>query len=213
MKTTSQPKRRQQNIRVSLALNVIVPIVVYATLRHYQFSDFTALAWSSVIPTLDTISTWIIDKQADLLGTLSVFSLALQLLANGLLSSHSVLLKADGLFTTAPIGLAFIISALVNKPLLVSLRQTILSGVSGPQAKLLAAREPSQRKMVMLSIFIGSTLVLYAAINLTLAIILPPVTFQSVSGIVGWVAIALCVVIVIFRKKKVIQQSKRASNV
>jgi hypothetical protein len=177
----------------------------YAACRHYHYSNFTALAWSSVVPTLDTIGTWIIDKQADLLGTLSVFSLALQLLANGFLGSHSVLLKADGLFTTAPIGLAFIISALMNRPLLVSLREAIVSSISGPQAKQLLAHSPSQRKMVMLSLLIGLALVLYTAINLILAIVLSSTSFPGVSSAVGWGAIALCVIIVIFRKKKLTQ--------
>jgi hypothetical protein len=33
MESKQQPKRGRQNIRVSLALNVIVPIIVYAVCR------------------------------------------------------------------------------------------------------------------------------------------------------------------------------------
>jgi hypothetical protein len=207
MNTTLQPNHGPQNIRLSLALNIILPVVLYTVLRHFHFSYFTALAYSSVVPTFDTISTWLRHKQFDCLGMISAGSIALQLLASGLLTSNSVLLKADGLLTVAPLGIAFIISALIDKPLLTLLRQTILSAISGPQAEQLAARKPSQRKMVIISLVIGSALVLYAAVNLALAIILPPANFPTVSRDISWGAIALCVGIVSYRKKRA-QQAK-----
>lgn len=188
---TQQTKQGQRNLKVSLFINIIVPVMLYTVLRYFHVSNFVSLAWSAAIPTLDSIITWIIQKRIDWIGVYTILGFVLQLLVSGLLSDNTIIIKTNDLLTSGPLGIVFIISAFINKPLLLPLRQAVLSSVSSPKIEQLKSQTPSQHGMVIASYIIGSALLLHALVILILAIMLPTTTFLVVSKAVTWGAILL----------------------
>lgn len=200
--TMQQTKQGRRKLQISLFINIIVPVVLYSVLRYFHVSNFVSLACSAAIPALDSIFTWITQKRIDWLGTYTVLGFVLQLLVSGLFGGNTIVIKANDLLTSGPLGVVFIGSALMNKPLLLPLRQAVLSSVSGPKAELLAAKTPSQRQMVIGSLVIGSALLLHSLVILILAIMLPTTSFLIASKVVTWGAILIGIVFVKFVRSR-----------
>lgn len=211
MKNSSiqQTKQGRRNLQISLIINIIVPVVLYTVLRYFHISNFVSLALSAAIPTLDSILTWITQKRIDWIGAYTVLGFVLQLVVSGLISDNTIVIKANDLLTSVPLGVVFIVSALMSKPLLLPLRQAVLSSISNPKTQQLASQASSQRQMVIASFIIGSALLLHALVILILAITLPTTTFLVVSKAITWGAILLGIGIVkLIRGRKVDQRIK-----
>jgi len=208
-----QTKQGRRNLQISLVINIIVPVVLYTILRYFHISNFVSLALSASIPTLDSILTWITQKRIDWIGIYTVLGFILQLLVSGLLSDNTIVIKANDLLTSGPLGIVFIASALMDKPLLLPLRQAVLSSISNPKVEQLAARIPSQRQMVMASFIIGFALLLHALIILILAITLPTTTFLVVSKVVTWGALLLGIGIVKLRANQTVGKKTKGDTV
>jgi hypothetical protein len=211
--TNNQSKHAQNNLRWSLIINVIAPFVLYELLRHWHVSDFAALAWSAAIPTVDTLRTWIVRRRVDWIGAFSVAEFGLQLLLSAVSGNSVLMLKAGSALTTGPVGLLFIISALLGKPLLIPLREAVLSSISGPQADRLSAHTPSLRHMCMISEIIGAVLLLHAVTIYILALTLPIATFMVVSKVLTWGGLVAAFVLVRFGRSRMTQHGGVASHV
>jgi hypothetical protein len=197
-----QTKRAQNNLRLSLIINVIAPLLLYVLLRHFHVSNFASLAWSAAIPTVDTFRVWIVQRRIDWIGAFSVAEFAVQLLLTALIGG-TLILKINDAFVTGPLGLAFIVSALMNRPLLIPIRQAIISSVSGSQAKHLATRTPSLRQMNMVSIILGALLVLHSIAIVTLALTLPTTKFLLVSKVITWGGVVAAFLLVRFGRSRI----------
>jgi MFS family permease len=200
----------RQKLQFSLIINIIIPVLLYTVLKYFHVNDFESLAWSAAIPMLDSIITWITQKRIDWIGIYTILGFILQLLVSGLLSGNTIIIKTNDLLTSGPLGVVFIVSALMNKPLLLPLRQAVLSSISTHKAERLLAKTPSQHQMVIGSIVIGSALLLHALVILIFAIILPTTTFLVFSKVVTWGAIIIGIGILNLSHRKI---SERTSHV
>jgi hypothetical protein len=183
---SNHPRKMQQNLRLSLVINVIAPFVVYEALLHFHVGMVVALIWSATIPLVDTLYTMVVKRRLDWLGAFSILSFALQLAVSAFLGGNTLVIEANGLLTSAPLGIAFLVSALIDKPLLIPLRQAVLASVTGPQAERLAARPADRKQMRMLTGAIGLIFLLHSAVILVLALSLPTASFLIASKLVTW---------------------------
>ena len=111
-----KPSSAQLRFGLELFINLVLPWATYRALVAYT-GEFAATAWSAAPPTLWSLLELIRHRKIDALSLLVVSGIALSLAALTLGGSPRMLLVRENLFT-APIGLLFLASLLLKKPLI-----------------------------------------------------------------------------------------------
>jgi hypothetical protein len=107
----------RQALFFDLLCNALLPWLGYEWLkRSWDFSDFRALLWVTLIPVLYGLVILLQQRRVSLVAGLSLFSLGLSLISAML--SHDVrMLQIRESFCTALFGLLFLLSVPLGKPL------------------------------------------------------------------------------------------------
>ena len=101
---------------LELTVNLLLPWLTYRLLIPIT-TEFAAIAWSAAPPTLWSILELIRHRKVDALSLLVLAGIALSLAALLFGGSPRMLMVRENLFT-APIGLLFLVSLLMKKPLI-----------------------------------------------------------------------------------------------
>ena len=108
--------RGNAGFAVELLVNIVLPWATYTLLIPHT-SEFAAIAWSAAPPTLWSLLELARHRTLDALSILVLSGIALSLVALAFGGSPRMLMVRENLFTI-PIGLAFLVSLGLKKPLI-----------------------------------------------------------------------------------------------
>jgi hypothetical protein len=111
-----KPTAAQARLALELFINLVLPWLTYRALMPHT-TEFTATAWSAAPPTLWSLLELIRHRTLDALSLLVLGGIALSLAALLFGGSPRMLMVRENLFT-APIGLLFLASLWMKKPLI-----------------------------------------------------------------------------------------------
>ena len=178
MSTPSPQTFQLRSMLPSIALNAVVPLLVYTFVRPYFATDVTALIIAAAIPLLVTLVGFMVRRKVDIVGVISmvgfVVAAALQLITGG----DGLIVKVHSVLVTGPIGVVFLLSALVGRPLI----GVIFRYVARRNPAL---RLPSRHQSMVITLLLGGMFTLHTVVAVALALALPTPVFLAVSNPVG----------------------------
>ena len=172
---------------LEIAFNFVLPYVVYVATKQ-RLGDVNALIASSVPPVLWSIAEFARDRRIDALSILVLAGIVLSLLAFVGGGSAKFLQFREN-FATVLIGLAFLISAAVGRPLIYELARAGQRRKSEADAKsfeALGVNANFKRSMTMMTLVWGFGLIAQAAVACALLFVLSIEKYLLVSPIVGY---------------------------
>ncbi len=185
MSTPSPQTFQLRSMVGSIALNAVVPLVVYTLARPYFASDVTALIIAAVIPLLVTVVGFLVRRKVDMVGAISVVgfvvAVALQLITG---DGDGLIVKVQGVIITGPIGVLLLLSALIGRPLVAVIFNYIAR--RNPERRL-----PSRHQSMVITLILGTMFTLHTVVAVALALTLSTPVFLVVSNPVGWAILAV----------------------
>jgi hypothetical protein len=163
-----------------LAAAVVVPLVVYLLVRPHTGNDAAALAVAGGIPATFAVARFAWRRRIDPVGLVIVAGFGIAVLVSALTGGSSLVLKVRDAVPFGAIGVAFLLSAAVGKPLLGPLLQRAGRGGQLPSSWLTVG-----------TVIIGLTLTVDAVARVALALVLKTSTFLAVEHEASWSILAL----------------------
>jgi lysylphosphatidylglycerol synthetase-like protein (DUF2156 family) len=181
-----------RNVVVSVLINAVAPLVLYDQLQPRVGSTTTTLIAAAGIPLLWTVGRLAARRRLDPIGLLSLAGFALGILLVLLTGGNPLVFKIREAILTGIIGLVGLGSIAVRHPIgLLVLRR---SQTAAPEAAL-------RHAALWITAIAGVTLVVHAAVIITLAAVLSTGTFIAVHQLVGLGILALGVLALMGRKR------------
>ena len=180
-------RQRAPRLVLELAINFAAPVLIYDQL-HGRWGDLRALLASSGPPLVWSIFGFLRNRRVDALSVLSMVGITLSVLAFFGGGSAQFLQLREKLVTLL-IGLAFLGSAAIGKPLIYPLaRATVARESAEALASFEARREhPLLRQTVMVMTLVwGFGLLADVAISIILIYALPITAYLIVGPILGY---------------------------
>jgi hypothetical protein len=175
----------------SIALNVVVPFVLYMVLQPHVSNDFVALALASSFSAVYTLTVFAVRRKWDPVGAVAVVAYVIVLTSSLLSGGSEFVLKVNDVFITGPIGIAFLISVTVGHPLHLVIHEFIAKKRGGE------VHIHNRRAAVITSLLIGGMLTIHATVVILLAVSLSTPEFLALSRPVGLSIIAVGVVAIL----------------
>ena len=182
----------RKKLAMSLAINGLVPVALYALLRTLFANDVTALAIAGAVPAVRTLAVWIIRRRIDWISALAVLGFAIAFAVALLTDGDTLLFKVHGSLLTGGIGIVLLLSAVIGKPLLSPIMQALgrnnheLSNV--PTAR--PSNPESTKRIMQVTALIGLVLLIDAVTHIILALTLPTSIFLPLSRVINWVILS-----------------------
>lgn len=172
---------------IKLIVDIALPIGLYFALHFLGANDLVAFAIPAALPVLRVALWWLWKRRIEWIAVFTSLGFVLGLLAAWLLNGNPLFLKAHGVFLTGPLGIALLVSALIGRPLILSIIRLIQpeQRMNTQAYNTLASNPIMRRKTTMLTVGVGLLLTTHAVVELTLALTLPSDTFLLVSKIAG----------------------------
>ncbi len=182
---------------IKLVVDTVLPAGLYFALHFIGVDDLIAFAIPAAIPVLRATIWWVWKRSIEWIAVFASLGFALEIIGTWLLNGNPLFFKAHGVLLTGPLGLTLLVSAMIGRPLALSLLRLIKpEQLMAPQvSKRLSSNPITQSKATLLTVGLGGLLSVHALVELTLALILPPDTFLLVSKIAGWSVIIVGLVL------------------
>ena len=117
----------RKKLILSVAINGLVPVILYAVLRPHFANDASALAAAGLVPAAWTVAVWIVRRRGDWIGAMALLGFVLAVAGSILSGGNALLLKVHDSWLIGTIGLVLLVSAVIGKPLLLPIiRLTLL---------------------------------------------------------------------------------------
>jgi hypothetical protein len=165
-----------------LALNGVVPLLVYLLLRPYLPGEAAALAVAMAVPAAFTLALFGWRRRVDAIGVIAVAAFGIALIVVLLSGGNAFVLKLQEAVVTGPVGLLFLGSAAVRRPLLLVAAR--LASRGRPPSNAFVEERRRQASTVLTAIM-GATLVVHAAVLTVLALVLSTAEVLAVSRLAG----------------------------
>ncbi|MEV6554188.1 VC0807 family protein [Nocardia sp. NPDC051756] len=170
----------------SIARDIAVPVGAYFVLHALGYSDFAGLLAGTVVSALMVIGQAIRSRRLELMSAIILGGFVFGLVASLISGDPRMMIVKDSAATVL-IGLAFLISAMIGKPLtyLVA-RKAVSAGGPAKVAELETAyrTDPAKRRaFTVLTVLWGAGLMFEAAIRIVLAYQLPIHTMAWLSPV------------------------------
>lgn len=207
MEQQQQPDRQAAGFRrggiLKLVVDTALPIGLYFALHFMGLGDLVAFALPAAIPILRATLWWIWKRRIEWVAVFASLGFALEILGTWLLNGNPLFFKAHSVLLTGPLGLILLVSAIIGRPLLLSILRLIRSEqwVNFQARQGLASNPLTQRKATMLTVGIGLLLTTHALVELTLALTLPAGTFLLISKVAGGSVIIVGLVLLSWVRK------------
>jgi hypothetical protein len=186
----------------SIALNVIVPFLIYTIASPHVSSDFVALALASSFSAVYTLVVFAVRRKWDPVGAIAVVTYVIVLAIALLSGGNEFVLKVNDVFITGPIGIAFLISVMVGKPLHLVIHDFIAKKRGGE------VRDHNRRASVVISLLIGTMLMVHAIVVILLAVSLTTPEFVALSRPIGLSIIAVGVLTILGYKRVTLRATR-----
>jgi hypothetical protein len=182
--------QRAANVGVELAVNLLLPLLVFHLARPH-LGDAHALIASAAPPLAWSVVELVRKRRVDALSLLILAGIALSLLA--FLGGGGVrVLQLREKLVTGFIGLIFLGSAALGRPLIYELaRASLLRASPEKAARLVALRDTVafRRAMSVMTLAWGVALVGECALSTTLALLLPIEHFLWLAPLIGYASL------------------------
>lgn len=177
------------------AATSVAPVALYLLIRPYVTNDTVALAIAAAAPAVLTVTAAIWRRQVRLLSLLAAIGVGLAVTVTLVTGGGSLPLKLYRPGITGVVGLALLVSVLVDRPLL------------GPVLRLLAARRNirlslSRKTLTAVTTIAGIGLVVEAVGTLVLAFVLPTGAYLIAARVVRIVVIGICLAVMVWYAKR-----------
>lgn len=184
---------------INLAVNWFVPLVLVILLRSIYHNDTIALAIAGLIPIVRTAVIVVWRRRIDWIGVLGVLGFAGAFTVSTLSGGSSLPLKLYHPVVTGVIGLTFLGSVAIGKPLMVIILQTFThSGIER------LSNLESRKKLTNTTVLVGFVFIIEAVIHIVMALTLSTVTYLFMSRIVTLVGI----LVLVASRKLIVQRNK-----
>jgi len=180
-----------KSLGLSLTINALCPFLLYRALQsHFPADSVMPLLYATIFPVIGLILNLVRKRTADAIAILAMAGLAIQISVTLLARNVGIALVALSL-QGALIGLAFVISALIGRPIILYIaKQAVASDTSAQAASLNRLIEnDGARTFFTITLVWGFCLMPMSGLHVVLALKLPPAEFLLVSPIVGVVTI------------------------
>jgi hypothetical protein len=184
---TTYVRNNGGHIVVEALVNFILPFVIYSY-AEARLGDVRALLASSVPPILWSLVEFARHHRLDALSVLVVSGIALSLLAM-LGGGGARFLQLREKLVTAIIGLVFVGSALIRKPLIYELARATMRRKSEDEAQQFEALQVHagfRRTMTVMTLVWGFGLLIDAAVSVVLVFVLSIREYLIVNPILGY---------------------------
>jgi hypothetical protein len=174
-------KRPPQLSPHRLAAGLLVPLVVYLVIRALIGSATGALAITEAGPAAWLVYTGITRRRLDPIAVLSTLTVAIALAAYALSGGDPLALKLRRGAVTGTLGLAWLVSLALRRPLLLALAEHAakLNPEHGAEIEARLARPGARRAMTILTAMIGVTFTLDGLTQVALALTVPTGSFVA----------------------------------
>ena len=181
---------------IEILINMVLPWLIYVEAQP-SLGRIHALMVSAVPPLVWSVVQLAVKKRIDALSVLVIAGIALSLAAFFGGGSFRMLELREHL-VTGLIGLVFVGSVLIGRPLLDVLVRAIIQGKSQADAAKLARGLENRQKVSLITLAIGFVLLLQTAIAITLVFTLPVREFLIVSPLFSYAILGLFVGVVLY---------------
>jgi hypothetical protein len=183
-----KPDPAQLKFVLELIVNLVLPWLTYRLLAPYT-SEFAATAWSAAPPTLWSMVELVRNRTLDALSVLVITGIVLSLAALLFGGSPRMLLVRENLFT-APLGLLFLLSLAMKRPLIYYAARAVMTRNAPPedQAQFEAAWQapPVLRGLRIMSLVWGLGLIFQGLLLGWMAWTWPTERYLILSPIIGY---------------------------
>ncbi|MDP4144092.1 MAG: VC0807 family protein [Bacillota bacterium] len=176
-----QLSKIRKKLAINLIINWLVPLVLVMALHSYFKNDAVILAIAGAIPAIRTLVLLIWRRKVDWIGVLGTLGFGAAFTISMLSGGSALPMKLYHPIVTGILGLIFLGSAAVRKPLLIII-MTLLKHKSAEEL----GKPEVYKKLNMLSILLGFILFIEASIHIVMAFTLSTVTYLYMSRIVTW---------------------------
>ena len=181
---------------IEILINMVLPWLIYVEAQP-SLGRIHALMVSAVPPLVWSVVQLAVKKRIDALSVLVIAGIALSLAAFFGGGSFRMLELREHL-VTGLIGLVFVGSVLIGRPLLDVLVRAIIQGKSQADAAKLARGLENRQKVKLITLAIGLVLLLQTAVAISLVFTLPVREFLIVSPLFSYAILGLFVGVVLY---------------
>jgi len=183
-------RNNARTVVVEGLVNVVLPVLLYSELRG-AYGDVRALLASSAPPIAWSVVTFVRRRRLDAMSMLVVAGIALSLLA--FVGGGGVrFLQLRENLVTAVIGLVFLASAAIGKPLIYQLARAGMARKSSAEAEQFERLRDNvrfRRSMLVMTLVWGFGLLAQTALACVLVFVLSIRTYLIVSPLLGYGAL------------------------
>ena len=185
-----------RGLLLGVAVSWIGPVVVYAVLRPMVANDATALGIASALPILRLAIVWGVRRRVDGFAVFATLGLAVTIALSLWLGASALPIKLVHPAVTGTLGLALIASALLRRPLVLTLLRYLRRGEEVPS-------EPGRRTATLLTALLGLVLLGDAVVHVALALRVGTMSYLLDSrGVTIGVIVLLIVLRMAFRPRR-----------
>ena len=181
---------------IEILINMVLPWLIYVEAQP-SLGRVHALMVSAVPPLVWSVAQLAVKKRIDALSMLVIAGIVLSLAAFFGGGSFRMLELREHL-VTGLIGLVFVGSVLIGRPLLDVLLRAMMQGKSQAEAARLAQRLENPRQVRLLTLAIGSLLLLQTMVAISLVFTLPVREFLIVSPVLSYALLGMFVGAVLY---------------
>ena len=201
-----------RGILVELLVNFVLPFLIFAVAKP-RLGDVYGLMAASAPPIAWTITEFARRRRIDALSVLVLVGIAFSLLAF-LGGGGARVLQLRERLATAAIGLIFLGSAAIGRPLIYHLARARLKRKSPSEVQSFEAlqRNPIfRRSMMVMTLVWGTALVVESAVSLALVLTLTIPQYLLVNPIVGYSAMGLLTAWTFWYARRSVRAARRAA--
>ncbi len=186
-------REAHKSIGRSLAINALCPFLLYRILEsHFPANSLMPLLYATIFPVIGLIVSLARKRTVNAIAILVMVGLTLHIVVTLLAPNVGVALVVRSL-DGALIGLAFVISALIGRPILLFVAKQAVAGAGAEGAALLNRMNAKDgaRAFSTITMVWGIALMAMSMVHVVLALKLAPAEFLLVSPVVGVVTIVV----------------------
>ncbi|GAA4506049.1 hypothetical protein GCM10023191_062650 [Actinoallomurus oryzae] len=200
---------RLRAVLPSVALNGVVPLLVYLLARPYLPGDAVALALAMAVPVVCTVGAFAWRRRVDAIGAIAVVAYGVALIVVLLSGGDPFVLKLQEAVVTGPLGLVFLLSAAMRRPIL--LLAARLANRRGSPASAEVERRRRHASTVLTAIM-GGTLVVHASALTVLALVLSTTETLALSRLVGLAILGLGLAVLLWYRARLQSAAQAAAR-
>lgn len=177
-------------LALDLGVNFVMPLLIYGAAQE-RWGDVPALLAASVPPLIWSIGGFVRNRRIDALSILAIVGIALSLLAF-IGGGSARMLQLREKMVTLLIGLAFLGSAAIGKPLIYPLARATMARRSKAEADAFDAKgndDLVRHTIMVMTLVWGFGLLADVAVSILLIFTLPIAAYLVVGPILGYGAI------------------------